>query len=141
MRTAVTRFLGVAALALVASSGCGVGGGSAPVEGKVTLNGQALSGATVMFSQTRATAPGPFVGETDAQGQYTLTTPDKSKNGAVPGEYTIIITTVKQAAGGMEDTPVPTQKEVVPTAFRDGSTRYTVPEGGAKDANFDMKGK
>ena len=82
MRTAVRLLLGVAALALVASSGCGLGGGSAPVEGKITLNGQPLSGATVMFSQTRATAPGPFVGETDAQGNYTLGTPDKSGSGA-----------------------------------------------------------
>lgn len=112
-----------------------------PVEGKVTLNGRPLPGATVMFSQTRVKGPGPFAGETDSDGRYKLGPLDDAGGGAAEGEYLVMITTVKIDPSLPEGAPLPpnTPKEIVPMAFRDGSTRYTVPEGGTKDANFDMK--
>ena len=117
------------------------GAATVPVEGKVTLNGQPLSGASVVFSQTRPTSPGPYIGQTDSQGNFKLGLANSTESGAAPGEYLVVITTVKQDPGAMEDSPVPTQKEVVPAAYRDGSTRTTVPEGGKKSVNFDMKSR
>jgi hypothetical protein len=131
-------FAGMVGLALTASMGCGGSGGLAPVEGKVTLNGKPLSGASVMLSQSRPNTPGPFTGETDAEGRFKLGPLESAGGGAAAGEYLVFITTVKQPPGGMEDTPPPTKREIVPAAYRDGSTRFTVPEGGTPDANFDM---
>ena len=121
-------------------AGCGTSG-PVPVEGKVTLDGKPLANAAVTFSPTKAQGPGPFVDETDGEGRFVLGSVGSEGSGAVAGEYMVMITTVKQAPGGMEDSPAPTQKEIVPAAFRDGSKRFTVPEGGVKDANFDMKSK
>lgn len=71
-----------------------------PVSGTVTLNGQPVEGATVVFvpksvaggpaAPASAQAQGPQVatGETDAQGRYQLGTFGKG-DGAVPGEYLV----------------------------------------------------
>jgi hypothetical protein len=128
------------AVALGLCLGCGT---SAPVSvaGKVSLDGKPLARATVMFSPSRPNAPGPYVGETDQQGKFALGPTDKPAGGAAPGDYLVFISTVKGDPTGLEMAPAPTQKEIVPTAFRDGSTRFTVPEGGTKDANFDMKSR
>lgn len=128
-------------IAIVPTVGCGGSARLVPVEGKVSLNGKPLAGATVTLSQSRPGAPGPFLGETDADGNFRLGSVNEAGAGAAAGDYIVVITTVKQAPGGMEDSPVPTQKEVVPAPFRDGSTRFTVPQGGTQDANFDMKSK
>lgn len=125
-------------LAIVASTGCGGGPKVVPVEGKVTLKGKPLPAATVMFSQARPEAPGPFVGETDSNGQFKLGTTGSPGSGAAVGEYMVYITTVKQPPNALEDTPPPTQKEIVPTEFRDGSKRITVPADGLKTADFGM---
>ncbi|MGQ9506150.1 MAG: carboxypeptidase-like regulatory domain-containing protein [Thermogutta sp.] len=68
------------------------------VTGTVTLNGQPVEGATVVFvpkaavqaAPGQATESGPRVatGETDAQGRYQLSTFSKG-DGAVPGEYLV----------------------------------------------------
>jgi hypothetical protein len=124
-------------LIVVIIGGCG-GQGIVPVEGRVTLDGRPLPNATVTLSQLKATDPGPFTGMTDAEGKFTLGSADQSQTGAAPGEYMVMITTVKQPAGADEYTPPPTEREIVPGQWRNGSQRFSVPDGGTKDANFDM---
>ncbi len=142
MRFRATFSAGVYAFFISACVGCGGGGaGSAPVEGKVTLDGKPLSGASVVFAKTRVTSPGPFVAETDADGRYKLGPVGSPGTGAAPGEYLIQITTVKVEVPEGAPTPPNTPREIVPIAYRDGSTRYTVPEGGKTDANFDIKSR
>jgi hypothetical protein len=111
------------------------------VEGRLTLNGQPLPNATVVLSPLKATDPGPFSGTTAADGKYVLGSPDDPSGGAAVGEYMVMITTVKTPQGADEYTPPPTQKEIVPAAWRNGSQRYSVPEGGTTDANFEMTGR
>jgi hypothetical protein len=111
------------------------------VEGKVTLNNQPLANATVTLSPVQATAPGPFVGVTGNDGQYAVGPVGDNGDGAAAGEYFLMITTVEQPAGGMEDSPLPTQKEVVPIEFRNGTKRFQVPEGGTTEANFELKSR
>jgi len=138
LRCDPSRFLGaLACLAVAGIVGCG-GQGTVPVEGRVTLDGRPLPNATVMLSQLKASAPGPFTGTTDAEGKFTLESADKQHSGAAPGEYMVMITTVKSPVGADEYTPPPTEKEIVPGQWRNGSERYTVPEVGTKDANFAM---
>lgn len=123
-------------LALAIIAGCG-GQTKVPVEGTVTLDGKPLVGANIVLAQLRATAPGPFVGKTDADGKFSLGTTDGGSSGAAPGEYRLMITTV--TGGSMEDSPLPTEKEVVPTEYRSGAMKFTVPAGGTNEANFDLK--
>lgn len=120
--------------------GCS-GGSTVPVEGIVTLDGKPLTDASVTLSQMRASDPGPFFGTTDADGHFALGTGEDPGSGAAPGQYRLMITTVKQEGGGMEDSPPPTKKEVVPAQFHNGSQTFEVPAGGTLEANFDMKSR
>jgi hypothetical protein len=128
----------VACVIGVCTVGCG-DEGLVPVEGRVTLDGQPLANATVMFSPLKATDPGPFAGTTDAEGRFAMRTPADGRSGAAVGEYMVFITTVKSDPSGMEGAPPPPQKEVVPDDWRNGSQRYSVPEGGTIDASFDLE--
>ena len=90
----------VAALALLA--GCPQGAGDRPntvrVSGTITLDGNAVEGATVTFQPTsggRAAA-----GRTDASGNYELTTVDPG-DGVMPGSYKV---TVSKLSGGAPST-------------------------------------
>jgi hypothetical protein len=107
----------------------------------VTLDGQPLPNATVVFSPLRATAPGPFSGTTDAEGHYKLGSTDSPTGGASTGEYMVMISTVKSDPNANEYTPAPTQKEIVPSDWRNGSQRFTVPADGTTSANFEMKSR
>jgi hypothetical protein len=73
---------------LLAAAGCGGQGRPVKVEGVVTLDGQPLSGATVTFAPAEGGRPAS--GRTDADGSFRLTT-FRSDDGALPGEYKVII--------------------------------------------------
>ncbi len=45
-----------------------------------------------------------------------------------------MITTV--TGGSMEDSPLPTEKEVVPGDYRSGMMKFTVPAGGTQDGQL-----
>ncbi len=76
-----------------------------PVSGKVTLDGQPVAGATVIFVNTEQAMSGgstgsySSVGKTDENGVYRLTT-FESGDGAVPGTYAVTITKYATAASG-----------------------------------------
>jgi hypothetical protein len=95
------RLLAAVLLASLLAFGCG--GPNAdrpatyPVTGTVTLNGEAVEGATVAF-QPAAGGQGA-VGTTDASGNYSLTT-FSSGDGALPGEYQVKIFKYKGEESG-----------------------------------------
>lgn len=81
---------------LIAVTGCGPGGSAAIktdlVEGVVTLDGQAVEGATVTFVPVQEGAGAAATGMTDAAGKYRLTAVGEGQGGAagagtLPGEY------------------------------------------------------
>jgi hypothetical protein len=81
-------FWGVLAAALaVTGSGCG---GPVPVEGRVTLDGQPVEKAAVVFEREDG-AGRPASATTDSDGVFHLTT-YKPGDGALPGQYKVIIT-------------------------------------------------
>jgi hypothetical protein len=128
-----------AAFCLVFAAGCG--GDSreaAPFTGTVTLQGAPLPNATVSLLQSRATDPGPFTGTTDSEGRYSLGLSGGGEGGVAPGVYRLTITTVKPNLSGDEMAPPPTQKEIVPQQYADGSIRVEVPEGGVTDRKFEL---
>jgi hypothetical protein len=140
LRQAIKNWTTRIALCLIAAAVAGCGGGSVPVEGRVTLDDKPLANATVMLSPVRGTGPGPFTGTTDAEGRFALKDTDK-QGGPVPGEYMLMIATVMTDPNADEMTPPPTQREVVPSRWRNGTEKFTVPDGGIKDANFAMKSR
>jgi len=130
-----SRFSQWCCFALACIAGCG-STNSVPVEGTVTLQGKPLEGATVMFTSTRGSGPGPFVAKTDESGRFTLGPRDRPGNGAEVGEYSVVIATV--ASDPSELAPIKTAKEVVPSRFRIGTEKFFVPEGGTKEVKFAM---
>jgi hypothetical protein len=123
-----------AALATIA----GCGSGLVPVEGTITLDGKPLAGATIGMELVGGEKDFRlFSGETDASGRYVVKPFEKNRMGALPGEYHVMITSIKAPPGANEMTVLP--KEPVPEAYRNGSKTLTVPEGGITNADFSIK--
>lgn len=94
------------ALALAAALSCSLVGaglvgcsksrleGLVPAEGVVTLNGEPVSGATVMFAPKKldpTRSKGSAQAVTDADGKFKMTTLDPG-DGVFPGEYYVTVT-------------------------------------------------
>lgn len=80
---------GSLALCTLWLAGCGSGGATYPVSGKVTFpDGTPLAHAQVSFEST--TEPIGAVGTTDANGVYKLTTYELD-DGAIPGEHRVLV--------------------------------------------------
>jgi hypothetical protein len=147
-------------LALVAFAGCGDPAGegkdTVPVTGKVTLDGTAVGGATIVFSPAgggtdAATAISNPDGTYSLQGQF-----GEEGEGAVPGTYKVTVTKIEgaaaegedvdedtaykdmEAAGGPEKEPPPA-KNLLPEKYADASTSGFEFEVKADDDNvFDL---
>lgn len=107
----------------------GCGGGRSDlgrVAGVVTLDGQPLPNATLMF-QPDSAGPASY-GMTDAQGKYTMMY-DQSTQGAVIGTHTVRITTFQE--GDKEaDPPIAPSAEILATRFnRESELRQEVQPG------------
>ena len=87
-------------VALLIAVGCGGGPKVSPVSGKVTMDGAALSGATITFSPVKGGTGSAAVGTVDSSGAYKVTDM-KSTNvgsGAVVGDYNVGIVWFKPEA-------------------------------------------
>ncbi len=92
MRTAPSSYLALAclSLALVLGTGCGKSGPQmAPVEGVVTLDGEPIEGATVLFQPEAGGKPA--TGVTDPSGKFALKT-FKTGDGAQVGMNNVSVT-------------------------------------------------
>ena len=145
---------GWVALALV-SVGCGSSGPPVNlVEGKVTMDGSPLAGATVMFSPASSGTGRAAAGVTDASGVYRLTdmSATKTGSGAATGDYLVAITKAEGDGGGggeesgsdYEYNPDPNAPLTMKSAVPD---KYTRPESsgltatiaaGKNEINFDL---
>jgi hypothetical protein len=125
---------------LLLLSGCGGPNKLARVSGRVTLNGQPLAKAAVVF-QPVATGnsinPGPGSGGiTDSNGRYTLTLTGTKRNGAVVGQHKVIIT-MAQEDDSADDRPKPSKR--LPSRYnRATKLEYEVLPGGTDSADFPL---
>ncbi|MCG8583430.1 MAG: DUF4198 domain-containing protein [Pirellulales bacterium] len=130
----------IAALhALVAITGCGSGVDTAPVSGRVTLNGKPLSGAYITCEPISATADAQSIGsyaETDAEGRFTLRLVNTDQPGAMIGPHIVRITTARAVHPEREDSPI--SQELATAQYRQG-VEFTVPEDGTDAATFAMR--
>lgn len=118
--------------------GCGKGSGGVSVSGHVTRDGQPLANAQVVFqsvgSDGKPDADKEAGGETDDKGQYTLMRVKDQSAGVAPGDYHVEIHLIERSPAGI--------RELVPPQYSTNSKlKFTVPPGGTKDANFDVKSK
>ena len=124
-------------LCLLALLGCS-GASLVPVEGTVTLDGKPLANATVGLERSGGDKESSlYTADTDAAGKFAIRSFDSGRIGAVPGEYAVMIRSVKAPPGANEMTVLPPER--VPPAYRDGSMKLTVPEGGTTTADFAIK--
>jgi hypothetical protein len=116
-------------LGLLPGSGCGGGPPLLPVSGKVTLDGQPLTGGGVTLVPQNADKDSkvpPPVGQIDANGQYVIYTGGRA--GAPEGKYKVTVTppTRVEVSKGVPKLPFPKEYsdgrrtplviEVVPSA-------------------------
>ncbi len=147
------RILGLAvcAISCVLISGCG--GEKIPplfaVSGKVTYNGKAVPGATVMFfppikpavkgkkDDAPTVAPRRLKGYTDDDGNYELSWGEDHDEGVPAGSYKVAISSVEYEPGDDEDKP---QVNKLPGKYANPETSgltATVKDGG--ENTFDFK--
>jgi hypothetical protein len=137
----VPRLVSIVVLSFIAS---GCHSDIVPVSGRVTLDGQPLPGAIVTFQPVREPSAEPptatgSVAVTDDQGRYQLRLVDPERPGALVGDHTVTIATAAATSAVAESSDSESSDaERLPESWRDGSQRYTVPAGGASDANFDI---
>lgn len=118
-----------------AMAGCDDGPDNmAEVSGKVTLDGQPLSGARVTFTPVGAGSSSS--GVTDSDGHYELSL-SRDIEGAVIGEHTVSVTTYAPANPD-GDPPSPGAPEKVPTKFNRNSTLTKKVEDGSNEINLEL---
>lgn len=127
-----------ASLFLVLLTACGCSGGSthpptATVSGTVTLDGQPLENATLMFQPESGR---PSTGVTDKEGRYTLEYM-AGVPGATLGMHFVIIRTL--VAG--EDGRPPVSPEKLPKKYHDETGLRVEVKSGANTHDFDLSSK
>jgi hypothetical protein len=125
------------ALALLA--GCG-SDKTAPVSGRITVNGNPLANASVTFAPIGGKdnqEPGPSSAAiTDADGRYTLRLIGQEGRGAMIGKHKVRIA-LQEELDTSKDEPVKLKQ--LPLHYN-GQTKleFDVPAGGTDSANFDL---
>ncbi|QDU74161.1 hypothetical protein Pan97_11660 [Bremerella volcania] len=113
-----------------------------PVQGKITLEGAPIEGATVMFfcEKLKITS----YGKTDATGQYQLTTYEPG-DGAPAGHYQVSVKKVEQTIIQPSDHPAipPKSKtsQLLPpqySDFKSSDLKAVVAEGGTNAFQFNL---
>ncbi|MDQ3332196.1 MAG: carboxypeptidase-like regulatory domain-containing protein [Planctomycetota bacterium] len=113
--------------------GCGPDGPEiATVEGTVTLGGEPLAEAMVLFQPSNGR---PSAGRTDAEGHYELIY-SQGREGALPGEHTVAISTF-QAGNPEEGTPKIIER--VPAQYNVQTELKETVEAGENVIDFNLK--
>ena len=127
-------------LACALAAGCG-SSKTAPVSGRLTLNGKPLARASITFAPIGSKdkqEPGPSsAGITDADGRYTLKLIGQEGSGAMIGKHKVMIA-LQEAVDTSDDNPVKLKQ--LPLKYNGQTTlEFDVPAGGTDAADFDLK--
>ncbi len=114
----------------------------AKVSGRITLNGQPLANAAVVFSPVAVEGnanPGlGSGGKTDADGRYTLLIAGTETKGAVLGKHKVRIMLISD--NDSADDKLQKNKRLPPKySGKDTELEFEVVPGGSKAADFDLK--
>ncbi len=121
---------------LVLGSGCNSYDGPPlhPVSGTVTLDGQPLANAGVMFLPRGDTRGNACLAMTDASGKYTLKTEEGGMPGAAEGEFAVTISKMKDPPAGQPAAAETGIEETLSAKYWDSAQTILtakVPAGGA----------
>lgn len=134
------RLLSVACSALVVTSfvGCGPGGPDiAGVEGTVTMDGQPLANATVVF--VPEVGGRPSGSSTDESGHYELNF-SEGRQGAIPGKNKVMISTLSDPYEDEDGNPVPGRPETIPVKYNvETELFFDVVDGKRNVADFALE--
>ena len=118
---------------------------TARVSGLVTLNGQPIANAAVMFQPVAAEgnySPGPgSTGITGPDGRYTLKLVGKENPGAVVGKHKVRITMYESPSDPGKERPKradPAMKIPAKYNDREGKVEFDVPANGTTSADFPL---
>lgn len=129
------RFSAVVALGWLLAHGCSAKPTGmpdvAPVIGTITLNGEPLAGASVVFESEGGHSA---LGTTDSTGRYQLVAPGNQK-GAVVGLNKVKITTQLDAP------PAPNWKDPIPSRYNSASELSAQVNPGQNSFNFELQRK
>ncbi len=128
---------GLACSLILLAAGCGGPKNVGRVSGKVTLDGQPLPNALVVFGPKNGQTPS--AGTTDADGKYTLVR-TRTVEGAELGEHTVRITTYRPGDPDA-DPPEPPAREKVPLRYNDQTELTAKVEAGDNPIDFDLDSK
>jgi len=132
-------FLTLLALACALPAGCS--SRTAPVSGRITLNGKPLAKASVTFAPIPAKGeqePGPSSAAiTDADGRYVLKLIGQSGKGALIGKHKVMVALLEETATS-DDNPVKLKQ--LPLKYNGQTTlEFEVPAGGSSKADFNLE--
>jgi hypothetical protein len=115
--------------------GCSKGPKLASVSGRVTMDQKPLANADVTFVPESSDSGDPATlessGMTDDQGKFSLKMNKDNRNGAIIGSHKVRISLIER--GAKIENRVPKQYN------KNTTLTFTVPPGGSKEANFDLK--
>jgi hypothetical protein len=123
---------------------------TAPVSGRVTLDGHPVAGAEIRFFPLAGNSNLPTsAAVTDDQGNYELRLQGDGNLGAVVGENHVTISENQQNKDFMRQQMamqkaghIARPREILPAKYnRESKLTCTVPPEGMTDANFDLKSK
>lgn len=127
--------LAAAALGLAVTVGCG-GGETVPVSGTVTLDGEPLDGATIVFTPQEGGRPS--AARTDSNGYYNLVY-GRGAAGAVPGEHLVTISTyIEEDTDSDPEDALAGSAERVPARYNVNSELVENVEYGRNTIDFDL---
>jgi len=127
-------------VALVAFGGCSSGKPNVPfgtVHGRVTLDGEPLSNAAVMFEPENGR---PSYGVTSDKGEYSLVYRGKPW-GAIVGRHKVRITTEALISESPDAAAATIRKELLPAKYHTQTTLTAEVAKGDNTINFDLKSK
>jgi hypothetical protein len=137
----ISRRIYPALLPLACALFVGCGSGTAPVSGRITLNGKPLARASVTFAPIAARGekePGPSSAAiTDADGRYSLKLIGQSGSGAMVGKHKVMVA-LQEEVNTADDNPVKLKQ--LPLKYNGQTTlEFDVPAGGTSKADFELK--
>lgn len=124
-------------LVLLPNSGCQPTEKLVSVAGRVTLDGQSLTDAQVIFYPMDGDSQRAFIGYVDDQGNFELAQAGTESEGVPPGKYRVSISTAVQRGEITELSPTPPER--VPHKYKNGALTFDVPPDGTKQADFQLE--
>lgn len=114
-------------------AGCGGNPNLAEVSGVITLDGDPLPNAFVLYVPESDSSGATSFGKTDANGKYQMKFSD-SQSGAFIGSSRVVIRTGDVKADNSGSVP-----ELVPTVYNDSTTLVADVKAGNNTFNWDLK--